>query len=312
MIQEVTSVKLPARESISIIKNHLAPEDERAGMTRLSIVTGIHGDELDGQYVCYELVRRINENRERLKGIVDIYPCVNPLGMDNGTRGIPMFDLDMNRVFPGDDNGAMPEVIAARLVGDIAGSSLCVDMHSSNVFIKEAPQLRINNEDAEVLLPYARLMNADFVWVYSSITVREATLAYSLNKLGVPTIVSEMGGGLRISQDYCRQLIDGIFNLMIGLGIWEGESPRVREPIISTEGEVAFIGAGESGVFIPATDGRLGKIRKGDHIGDIISPVEGKILQRLESPADGIIFTVRENPVAYKGALIARMYVTGH
>ena len=32
-----------------------------------------------------------------LKGIVDIYPDVNPLGLDTGSRGIPMFDLDMNR-----------------------------------------------------------------------------------------------------------------------------------------------------------------------------------------------------------------------
>ena len=59
---------------------------------------------------------------EKLKGIVDIYPDVNPLGIDMGSRGIPMFDLDMNRVFPGDNNGAVAEYTAAGLIDDIIGS----------------------------------------------------------------------------------------------------------------------------------------------------------------------------------------------
>lgn len=46
----------------------------------------------------------------------------------------------------------------------------------------------------------------------------------------------------------------------------------------------------------------------GTHIGDIIEPIEGKVIQRIESPTNGIIFTLRENPVVYKGALIARVY----
>ena len=39
----------------------------------------------------------------------------------------------------------------------------------------------------------------------------------------------------------------------------------------------------------------------GDAIGDIIEPIEGRIIQHIESPVDGIVFTLRENPVVYKG-----------
>ena len=46
----------------------------------------------------------------------------------------------------------------------------------------------------------------------------------------------------------------------------------------------------------------------GTHIGDVIEPINGKVIQRIESPMDGIIFTLRENPVVHKGALIARVY----
>ena len=307
MINEVVSVKMPVKEKIRILKNHFEPENATGREARLSLVTGIHGDELDGQYVCYEVIRQIKAHPELLTGTVDVYPCINPLGMDMGARGIPMFDLDMNRVFPGDNNGAMAEYVAAGIIEDIIGSDLCIDIHSSNIFVNEMPQVRINDDTQEKLLPYAKMMNAQFVWIYSSITVLDATLAYSLNHLGVPTLVTEMGVGNRITPKYCRDIVDGIFNLMSHMGIWDDEPKEVNEPIISTEGEVTFLTAKESGIFVSAVDS-MGRIGIGTHIGDIIEPIEGRIIQRIESPTDGIIFTLRENPVVHKGALIARVY----
>ena len=308
MIEEVVSIELPVHERMVIKKNRLTPKDYAGEpVPRISIVTGIHGDELDGQYVCYEVIRRVNNNLERLKGIIDIYPDVNPLGIDTGSRGIPMFELDMNRVFPGDNNGAVAESVAAGIVNDIIGSDFCLDIHSSNIFVREMPQVRLNDDNVDKLLPYAKMLNADFVWIFSSITVLDATLAYSLNHLGVPTLVAEMGVGNRINKEYSLQLLDGIFNLFVNLGIWEDELSEVREPIISTEGEVNFITAMESGIFVPAINS-CGTIHMGDHIGDVIEPIEGRILQHIESPVNGIVFTLRENPVVYKGALLARVH----
>lgn len=307
MIEEVVSIELPVHEKWTVHKNRLAPEGYTGKEKRLSIVTGIHGDELDGQYICYEVTRRINNNPEKLHGIVDIYPDLNPLGLDIGSRGIPMFELDMNRSFPGDNNGAVAEYVAAGVIDNIIGSDFCLDIHSSNIFIKEMPQARLTEENRAKLLPYAKIINTDFVWIYSSKTVLDATLAYSLNNMDVPTLAIEMGVGNRINREYCDQLIEGTFNLMIELGIWEGEQISVRKPIISTEGQVEFIRACSSGVFVSDVK-NLGAISMGTHIGDIIEPLTGRIVQRIESPVDGIIFTLREHPVVYKGALLARVY----
>ena len=307
MIEEVVSIDLPVHERLVIKKNRLEPENVTGREKRISIVTGTHGDELDGQYVCYEIIRRILQHPEKLKGIVDIYPDVNPLGLDMGSRGIPMFDLDMNRVFPGDNTGAVAEYAAAGIVDNIIGSDFCLDIHSSNIFLKEMPQLRMTEENKDRLLPYAKALNADFVWIYSSKTVLEATLAYSLNNMGVPTLVAEMGVGHRINNDYCMQLLDGIFNLMIQLDIWDDKPSEVRKPIISTEGQVSFLSAEDSGIFVSAI-ALMGTISVGTHIGDIIEPITGKVVQRIEAPTDGIIFSLREHPVVYKGALIARVY----
>ena len=307
MIQEVVSVDLPVHERLVIKKNRLEPENMTGKEKRISIVTGTHGDELDGQYICYEIIKKIQMYPEKLKGIVDIYPDVNPLGIDMGSRGIPMFDLDMNRVFPGDNNGAVAEYTAAGLIDDIIGSDFCLDIHSSNIFLKEMPQLRMKEENKDKLLPYAKKLNADFIWIYSSKTVLDATLAYSLNNMGVPTLVAEMGVGHRINNEYCQQLIEGIFNLMTELEVWDDAPVNVRNSIVSTEGQVSFISAAGSGIFVSSINS-MGTIGMGTHIGDIIEPITGKVIQRIESPTDGIIFSLREHPVVYKGALIARVY----
>lgn len=307
MIQEVVSVDLPVHERLVIKKNRLEPENMTGKEKRISIVTGTHGDELDGQYICYEIIKKVHMYPEKLKGIVDIYPDVNPLGIDMGSRGIPMFDLDMNRVFPGDNNGAVAEYTAAGLIDDIIGSDFCLDIHSSNIFLKEMPQLRMTEENKDKLLPYAKKLNADFIWIYSSKTVLDATLAYSLNNMGVPTLVAEMGVGHRINNEYCQQLIEGIFNLMTELEVWDDAPVNVRNSIVSTEGQVSFISAAGSGIFVSSINS-MGTIGMGTHIGDIIEPITGKVIQRIESPTDGIIFSLREHPVVYKGALIARVY----
>ena len=307
MIQEEVSVDLPVHERLVIKKNRLEPENMTGKEKRISIVTGTHGDELDGQYICYEIIKKIQMYPEKLKGIVDIYPDVNPLGIDMGSRGIPMFDLDMNRVFPGDNNGAVAEYTAAGLIDDIIGSDFCLDIHSSNIFLKEMPQLRMTEENKDKLLPYAKKLNADFIWIYSSKTVLDATLAYSLNNMGVPTLVAEMGVGHRINNEYCQQLIEGIFNLMTELEVWYDAPVNVRNSIVSTEGQVSFISAAGSGIFVSSINS-MGTIGMGTHIGDIIEPITGKVIQRIESPTDGIIFSLREHPVVYKGALIARVY----
>lgn len=89
-ISSICQVKLPVGETLNIKRNRLSPSEEaRNSKKRIGIVTGIHGDELEGQYVCYEVIRRIREHPERLTGIVDVYPAMNPMGIDSITRGIP-------------------------------------------------------------------------------------------------------------------------------------------------------------------------------------------------------------------------------
>jgi hypothetical protein len=303
MIETIATAALAVNENLKIQKRRI---ENGKSKKRLSFVTGTHGDELEGQYLAYIVGSYLDEHIDCLDGIVDIYPALNPMGIDSITRGVPMFDLDMNRVFPGSQDGTMIEVICASIVEDIAGSDVCVDVHSSNIFLKEIPQIRMSVPTAPTLLPYAKMMNVDFIWIHDAATVLESTLAHTLNTRGTKTLVVEMGVGMRITKEYCRQLFDGILNLMKELGMWNGETAPVREPIVSEGREVGFVNSDAAGIFVPCAN--FGDtVKKGDHIGDVVDPLSSKTVEKVDAVCDGMIFTLREYPVVYGGSLLARI-----
>lgn len=304
MIKDVVDISLPVDETFRIRKNRI---ENRSRTKRFSLVTGIHGDELEGQYVAFRINQILRENIDCVDGIVDIYPGMNPLGIDSVTRGIPAFDLDMNRIFPGRSDGDMNEYVASRLIDDIAGSDLVIDIHASNIFLTEIPQIRINEISADRLVPLARKANVDLIWVHGAATVLESTLAYALNDRNTPTLVAEVGVGMRITKEYGDQLTAGILSLLKELGIYSGECPEVREPVISSDpDDVIFLNAPSSGIFIQtAHHGAI--LEKGEEVGIIVNPLTGDVLSRMVSPERGWLFTIREYPVTDQGSLIARI-----
>ena len=305
MIENIVTVKLNVDEELTIKKNTLHGVDAENGK-RIAIVTGIHGDELEGQYICYQLVKKITANMANLKGTVEIYPAINPLGMESVSRAFPMTGLDMNRVFPGSDIGSIAENIAKRLVEDIRGADMCVDIHSSNIFIREIPQVRIRPENSDYLMRYAKMLNTDLVWVHESGAVGDGSLAESLIAADVPALVVEMGVGQRIDLEYCDQLLHGIFNLMHNMGVWTEEEHGISHPMISTDGAVHVIHSTGSGIFIPTVEHNMW-LAKGSVIGEIVTPITGTVEQEITAPVDGVIFSLREYPIVYGGSVIARM-----
>ena len=305
MIKTVYSAELPVGERLLIKKNVI--KNGNSGR-RICIVTGTHGDELEGQYVVIRLNELLNKNLDKLNGEVDIYPALNPLGIDSITRGIPNFDIDMNRIFPGSLSGSMTEVAAHYIVEDLAGADVVIDIHASNIFLFEIPQVRICVNLKDTLVPLARLINMDFIWVHDAATVLETTLAHSLNTVGTKTLVVEMGVGMRVTHEYGDRLVDGIKNLMASLGMWSGDVPAtVSEPALSEGDNVSFINSEASGVFITDTHNNR-MVKKGECIGAVYNSLTGEVLQKVTAPDEGLMFTLRAYPVVYEGSLLARIH----
>jgi len=306
MIETVVSVNLMVEEVLKIKKNRLTPDFPNGKEKRFCIVSGIYGDEMQGQYICYEVIRRIKNEYDKLTGIVDVYPSLNPLGLDAKMREIPGSQIDMNSLFPGSPSGAMGEYSAYKIIEDIRGADFCIDIHASNLYVHEIPQIRLNDDVASDIMPYAKQLNTDMVWIHPSTSVREGSLCYELNKQGVKCCVTESSYAYKIDQKYCNKIVDGIFALMKYMDIWQGEVVTPVDPIIVTDDKVHYLNAESSGIFIPIVN-IYDTVKTGDEIGHIVNVITGSIEEIITSPIDGMIIAIREYPAIEEGSLVARI-----
>ena len=312
MIETIARINLMVNEVLKIKKNRLTPDVLTGNERRISLVSGIYGDELQGQFVCYEVTRRIKENYKCLKGIVDIYPAINPMAMEAKTREIPGSELDMNELFPGAKSGAIGEYAANCLIEDLVSDAdgpkteFCLDIHGSNIYLNEILQIRMNDDNIDKLMPYATKLNTDTVWVHPSNQVKGGSLVYELNKRGVVACVTESCSAYRISQTYGNRLVDGIFSLMQYMGIWDGDIPAVKHPMVAFDSHMSYINSETSGIFIPNV--KLSeRVDAGMKIGKVVDVLTGSDQEIVYAPKSGMVCAIREYPSIEVGSLLARI-----
>lgn len=310
-ITQVASIAMPIGESWTVRRCRYMPQEGASG--RLCLATGIHGDEMLGQLIVFGIVRRIMEQQEHLHGTVDVYPMLNPLGLDIGERMVPTGTrLDMNRSFPGAADGTPMEAMCHHIVQDMLGADLVLDIHTSTRTKCELYEVRMNAKEAPAMVPAARALCPDLIWVYPDKTAYNASLAGALSQLGTPALILEADERRRHPHETAERVIEGVFCKMKEMGLWTGEAkepPREDEeiPCIRTQNEVMRVTCENPGVYVPSDC--IGEwVEKGQVLGQVIDALEGVVREEVRAPHDGLVFSQRSYSVVYPGTLLARLY----
>ena len=304
MRQTVFTAALPVGESLVVQKNRLYGANRNG--PRIAVVTGMYGDELEGQFVAYELAHRLSETPGSLTGVVDIYPALNTLGLSSNEHGVPQFDIDLERTFPGNPDGNLTEALADAVFEDILGSRACVIIHCSDGYVRELTQARIDEEDSDALVSMACLLNPQIVWARGPRAASEPTLAHALNSRGCPAIVVEMGMGMSVNRDAGLWLVEGILRLLDSFHAWHGPTIALPYPRVVRGGNVAILPASRPGLFLPYAE-HGARVRRGDVLGAIVDPLDGSSAHEVLASCDGLLFTLRVYPVVQPGSLLARI-----
>ena len=83
-------------------------------------------------------------------------------------------------------------------------------------------------------------------------------------------------------------------------------SPGYDSSVIN-ENKLVTIKANEGGLFYKAK--KAGdEVKKDEIIGRIIDPYDGKDLEFITSPTDGIVFFAQNNPLSLQGAPLFKIY----
>lgn len=310
-IQTVAGTALPIYESFSVRRCRYAPEGAAAG--RICLVSGIHGDETLGQLILFEVSRRIMAQPERLLGVVDVYPMLNPLGLDIGERMVPVGTrLDMNRSFPGNPDGTPLERICRQLTDDMQGADLVLDIHSGTQHKHELCEVRVMAKQPAPLVSLARTLCPDLIWVHPDRIAYDASLTGALCGMGTPALLlqaDERGGDPRQT---AANVADGILACMAHLGLWDGgeAAPLPEIPCIRREDEVVRITCQNPGMYVP--EPCIGtKVTAGQLLGRIVDALGGAVLEEITAPCAGLVFSQRCYSAVYPGTLIARVFSKG-
>jgi predicted deacylase len=309
--QRILSIKSPLGAPVEILKHIFSGKSDKP---RVSFVAGLHGDELEGLYICHKLIRYLMEleisNPEAIQGKINIYPAVNPQALENAARLWPFFCIDINRTFGLSQTNSIAEKTSQILFRDLKSSSdIVIDFHSSNLQLMELPQIRIIKKFEKKLLPLAKKCNVDLIWVHPNAEIFTSTLGFNLNKAKTPTLVIETGICLRIHPRSNDQIFDGMLNLLHQTGTLNITHPKAKTPKLVQPDEVVMIQAHHSGLFIKQAD--AGKVlAEGEKLGKLIDPMNGNILEEIFVPCSGLLFTIREHPLAHKGSTLARIAKT--
>ena len=300
----VIQVELPSGDELAIIRRRFGRGGP--GVPRVAIVAGIRGDAPEGVRVAHQVATVLEECEDRLTGVVDVYPCANPLGAHQGTRVWPFFDVDLNRRFPGKETGHQPDRVAHALFTDIRGAAQVIEIRGAREAFSEVIHAQVRERDTAAA-KLAMGANVSVVWARKPGPAATQTFAHQFPG----TIVLEGGTGNRLNATVGQDLQEGVIHLLTQVGVLaEADLPfhwaAMNRPKVVNDAQVFRVRAECSGLFLPEF-GVWSEVEDGATLGHVIDSENGSILETILSPTKGRVMAVREHPVIYVGTMVARV-----
>lgn len=255
---------------------------------------GIHGDEINGTEIVRSIIS-LGLNRPRCGTIICI-PVINIFGFINMKREFPD-GRDLNRVFPGSDDGSLASRVAHKLMHEIVPCvDFIMDFHTGGAGRFNSPQIRIvkDNPDLDTL---AAIFDAPFVLYSKNLNKSFRGTCYKLKK---PHLLFEGGKSFHIDDEITQIAINGVKRLLAHFGMLRApfKAPkRKKETVFVTESR--WQRANFSGMFKPSI-AINSKVKKGQIIGYITDPY-GKLNHSVKAEFSSYIINVNHSPVVYQG-----------
>ncbi|WP_159587945.1 succinylglutamate desuccinylase/aspartoacylase family protein [Chelativorans xinjiangense] len=295
--KQADSLRLPISNDLSAygwIPIPIVSIRNRAGPTAV-LIAGSHGDEYEGQIALLDLARSIEANE--IQGRIIILPALNFPAVNAGRRVSPLDDGNLNRLYPGKAHGTATEMIAHYVTEVLLPmADLVVDLHSGGRSLDYMPCALIrpsaDRERHKRLLELVRVFGAPISYLTDGTGGGGGTtLPAAAERLGVPVITTELGGGATFNHVGRDLASSGIMRLLHHIGIWPDDRMEEAPPtrLMEVPGREYFLYADADGLFEPAVAPGE-EVTQGQHAGNlhlIERPTEPPL--PLAFPTSGLI-----------------------
>ena len=262
MDQIVVDLGLSVHERWELHKNHIAPLPGNDGGKRLCVVTGIHGDELEGQYVAFLLNQELQRHPEYL-------------------RGVPLFDLDMNRIFPGYMQGGTTQRIAGALFDAVKGYRYGIHFASFYLPGDFVPHVRIMDTGYQTS-SLGNLFGLPYVVMRTPKPIDTTTLNYNWQIWESNAFSIYTSETAHIDEESAAQAVSAVLRYLSRVGVVKYTCHSGYLSTVINENDLATVLTPAGGIFralrVPGQE-----VEYGDTIGEILDPFGIKPLNKSHS-----------------------------
>jgi len=247
----------------------------------VAISAGIHGDESTGTKIILDIFRELKDGN--FKGRLVLLPVANPLSFAALKRVTPDLYLDpsnLNRVFPGNENGSLTEQLAALITKSfLKDIDVHIDLHAGGhsqtvdyVYIIN-DQVLSRHFGSKILFR----VNKDFVGNYF-----QGSVSNVLIERNIPMVTVELGGGMLDQRIYEERGKKGILNMLCYLNVINEKPAPPKEQIIVES--IVTVRPHFGGILETEAPPLGEEIGGGDVLGRVISPYTFKELEVIKNP----------------------------
>ena len=271
----------------------------------LAVLAGEHGCEYCGIAAAVRLCREINP--EQVAGTLIIIPVVNILSFEARSLFVtPLDTVNIYTTYPGDADGSITYSMAKTVFEDVVlKANYVVHLHGGDANEALIPftyfAITGNKKVDEISEAMARSFPVDYVFPMIEAKIKESleaapkgtayttsvegTIYREASIRGIPGTMSEIGREGKIEQELVDKQYNGVLGVMQYLGMVEGK--QARPTVAKTLRNAVLVSARKGGLFQPSVE--IGEnVKKGQVIGEIIT-LNGEVVEKIESPLDGIV-----------------------
>ena len=311
MKETLLSIPSPFGTAITLYKNSW--EASKSPDNVLSIVSGLHGDQVNGIYINSLLTRFLDdivEGREadfKLKGRVQIFPVVNIQAAQSGNRVWSFDDLDFDLAFPGNEKGETAERIARAIVTHSADSTHGVILKTADHLYDDAPHIQLADPDRPTK-KMAQSLGLNIASRLPDSTTFQLSLYGHWLENDIPSLIISAGKPQVLERSLCDSLFNGLVDLMVHTGVLTtfGNKKQVAKLQIYPANAKHNIFSSQAGMFVSKV--AIGSfLQQGQKLGEMRSIDTGETLEEYAAPVDGHLITLRHYPVTFENESIATL-----
>lgn len=302
--ERIYTLKNSYRDDMNIYGYHFGKGDKAA-----CIVGAIRGNEVQQLYVCSQLVKALKA-LETKGAIVNgneilIIPSVNHSSMNIGKRFWATDNTDINRMFPGYDQGETTQRIAAGVFATVQQYSYGIQFPSFYMEGDFVPHVRMMDTGFQNA-SLANLFGMPYVVVRKPKPVDTATLNYNwqvwnTNAFSVYTSATD-----RIDEPSARMAVASVLRFLTRMGILRYTSHSGYLSSVIREDDLTNVKSDLPGIFRRHVEPNV-EVHRGEVLASVIDPMEGEVISQILSPTDGIVFFAHNAPLVMEGSVIFRI-----